>query len=64
MNYRCETNLQEIEKYLRGAGVVAFDFETAPLPAYRDDNKPRRLRMPKPRLKRLPRLWLLWKVKR
>lgn len=39
MNYRCETNLQEIEKYLRGAGVVAFDFETAPLPAYRDDNK-------------------------
>ena len=39
MNYRCKTNLQEIEKYLRGAGVVAFDFETAPLPAYRDDNK-------------------------
>ena len=39
MNYRCETNLQEIKKYLRGAGVVAFDFETAPLPAYRDDNK-------------------------
>ena len=39
MNYRCETNLQEIEKYLRGAGIVAFDFETAPLPAYRDDNK-------------------------
>ena len=39
MNYRCETNLQEIEKYLCGAGVVAFDFETAPLPAYRDDNK-------------------------
>ena len=39
MNYRCEINLQEIEKYLRGAGVVAFDFETAPLPAYRDDNK-------------------------
>lgn len=39
MNYRCETNLQEIEKHLRGAGVVAFDFETAPLPAYRDDNK-------------------------
>ena len=21
MNYRCETNLQEIEKYLRGAGI-------------------------------------------
>lgn len=39
MNYRCKTNLQEIEKYLRGAGVVAFDFETAPMPAYRDDNK-------------------------
>ena len=39
MNYRCETNLQEIEKYLRGAGVVAFDFETAPLPAYREDGK-------------------------
>ena len=39
MNYRCETNLQEIEKYLRGAGVVAFDFETAPMPAYREDDK-------------------------
>ena len=39
MNYRCKTNLQEIEKYLRGAGVVAFDFETAPLPAYREDDK-------------------------
>ena len=39
MNYRCETNLQEIEKYLRGAGVVAFDFETAPLPAYRENGK-------------------------
>lgn len=39
MNYRCETNLQEIEKYLRGAGIVAFDFETAPLPAYREDEK-------------------------
>ena len=39
MNYRCKTNLQEIEKYLRGAGVVAFDFETAPLPAYREDEK-------------------------
>ena len=39
MNYRCETNLQEIEKYLRGAGIVALDFETAPLPAYREDDK-------------------------
>ena len=27
-------------------------------------HRPRRLRMPKPRLKRLPRLWLLWKMKR
>ena len=39
MNYRCETDLHKIEQYLHKADVVAFDFETAPLPAYRDDNK-------------------------
>ena len=39
MNYRCETDLRKIEQYLHKADVVAFDFETAPLPAYRDDNK-------------------------
>lgn len=39
MNYRCETDLRKIEQYLHKADVVAFDFETAPLPAYRDDGK-------------------------
>ena len=39
MNYRCETDLRKIEQYLHKAGVVAFDFETAPLPAYREDEK-------------------------
>ena len=39
MNYRCETDLRKIEQYLHKADVVAFDFETAPLPAYREDDK-------------------------
>ena len=39
MNYRCETDLRKIEQYLHKADVVAFDFETAPLPAYREDEK-------------------------
>lgn len=37
MNYRCETDLTVIKKYLQNAPVVAFDFETAPLLQYRDD---------------------------
>lgn len=37
MNYRCETNLRVIEKYLQNAPVVSFDFETAPLDPYRTD---------------------------
>ena len=39
MNYRCETDLRKIEQYLHKADVVAFDFETAPMPAYREDEK-------------------------
>lgn len=39
MNYRCETDLRKIEQYLHKADVVAFDFETATLPAYREDDK-------------------------
>lgn len=39
MNYRCETDLRKIEQYLHKADVVAFDFETAPLPAYRENGK-------------------------
>ena len=39
MNYRCETDLRKIEQYLHKADVVAFDFETAPMPAYREDDK-------------------------
>ena len=38
-NYRCETDLRKIEQYLHKADVVAFDFETAPLPAYRENGK-------------------------
>ena len=36
MNYRCVTTLNELEEYLEGSRLVAFDFETAPLPPYRD----------------------------
>ena len=39
MNYRCETDLRKIEQYLHKADVVAFDFETAQLPAYRENGK-------------------------
>lgn len=37
MEYRCETDLRAVKDYLQNAGVVAFDFETAPLLQYRDD---------------------------
>jgi DNA polymerase-1 len=39
MDYRCVTALKEIHDYLNGAGIVAFDFETAPSDAYRDVEK-------------------------
>jgi DNA polymerase-1 len=30
MMYKCVTTLGEIRKYLSGAKIIAFDFETAP----------------------------------
>ena len=39
MDYQCMTDIQAIREYLIGANVIAFDFETAPLPAYRSDPK-------------------------
>ena len=39
MSYQMETDLRAIEEYLRGASVVAFDFETSPLLQYRSDSR-------------------------
>lgn len=39
MNYSCVTTLKKIQEYLAGAGIVAFDFETAPLEAYRAEER-------------------------
>ena len=38
-NYKCITNIEEIRAYLGDAKVVAFDYETAPDEAYRDEEK-------------------------
>jgi len=35
VDYRCNTELQEISDYLQGATEIAFDFETSPLESYR-----------------------------
>lgn len=37
--YRCVTTFGGVREYLSGAGVIAFDFETAPAEAYRNDTK-------------------------
>jgi len=37
--YKCITDITELQEYLSGAAVVAFDFETAPDEPYRDENK-------------------------
>ena len=39
MGYQCVTELNNIQDYLQGATLVAFDFETAPLLQYRSDPK-------------------------
>ncbi len=39
MDYKCVTTMEEISQYIGDAKVVAFDFETAPLPQYRNDPK-------------------------
>lgn len=37
--YQCVTTAEEIEKYVHGYSVVAFDFETAPNEPYRKEDK-------------------------
>ena len=39
MDYSCVTTLDRIKGYLAGAAVVAFDFETSPMEAYRREEK-------------------------
>ena len=39
MVYQCITDVKAIRAYLADASVIAFDFETAPLPPYRSDPK-------------------------
>ena len=39
MDYQCMTDIQAIRAYMADAAVIAFDFETASLPAYRSDPK-------------------------
>ncbi|MEG1639986.1 MAG: bifunctional 3'-5' exonuclease/DNA polymerase [Ruthenibacterium sp.] len=38
-NYQCVTTVADIRDYIAGAADVAFDFETAPNDAYRDEEK-------------------------
>ncbi len=38
-SYRVVTDAGEAREYIRGAGIVAFDFEVAPDPAYRREEK-------------------------
>ena len=37
--YKCVSNVEEIKTYIGNSRVVAFDFETAPNVAYRDEDK-------------------------
>ena len=37
MDYSCVTTITGLQAYLAGAELAAFDFETSPLPEYRDD---------------------------
>ena len=39
MGYKCVRKLSEVECFLHGADIVAFDFETAPNDAFREDDK-------------------------
>jgi DNA polymerase-1 len=39
MDYICVTSLDELKKYLKGASIVAFDFETSPNDEYRNEEK-------------------------
>lgn len=39
MSYNSVTTLKDIKKYISGAGIVGFDFETAPDDPYRNEEK-------------------------
>ncbi|SDN06880.1 bifunctional 3'-5' exonuclease/DNA polymerase [Acetanaerobacterium elongatum] len=39
MNYQCVTTHEEIHRYLEGADIIAFDFETAPMNNFRNEDK-------------------------
>jgi DNA polymerase-1 len=39
MDYICVTSLDELKEYLKGASIVAFDFETSPNDEYRNEEK-------------------------
>jgi DNA polymerase-1 len=39
MDYRATTSIDDVRAYLDGADIVAFDFETAPEPAYRGQDR-------------------------
>jgi DNA polymerase I len=39
MEYRCIITQEEIEQYLAGARIAAFDFETSPAAAYRQEER-------------------------
>ena len=38
-DYKCVTTISDIKRYIGQNNIVAFDFETAPDPAYRNDEK-------------------------
>ena len=37
MDYKCVTNLKQLQEYIDNSKIVAFDFETAPTDKYRDE---------------------------
>ena len=39
MDYKAVVSMDAIRDYIGDASIVAFDFETAPLPAYRDEDR-------------------------
>ena len=38
-NYKCITSVEGIREYLGDAKIIAFDYETAPDEAYRNEDK-------------------------
>ena len=39
MDYKCVTNLDDVKRYINGARITAFDFETAPDEMYRKEER-------------------------